>query len=303
MNLNVTEVKKTQFPEVIMQYVDKIVNKLLDYIQKNINDIGFLKKRLSYLDDYLSDFLSQKTAINFFPKNNTILTSYNYNASKNSIEDYKITKLKRKLKQQHEIFQMKELAYLERLVIFQNKLQKIELENYRGINKYLLLKNSNNLCTEYLCSNNKSHRIGKGVINTDSNLIKNNKRTNIKSASPINISPLNTIATSSLSSPKKKEDKSYNKTINNFHKNRKKSAKVGNRSVSEFNRMSNDITANNRFENIFRLKKKKIKKINDSSVLKYDFDEIKKSVEDGRKKMMLLKNSIAPRFYEKPSII
>lgn len=296
MNKSITEISKVQFPEKIMKYFDKIVNKIRDYIKSNINDIDFLEKKLSNLYDYLTNYYSKNNSLNTVPNNNSsLLKTYNYNIPTNFIENYKITKLERKLKQQHEIFQMKELAYLERLLIFQNKLQRIELVNTQDINKYLLSKNNNTLSTEYLSTNNNnSHSLRKSVINTDSNVKKNKKRINIKSASPLSISPVNTIVTSSFSSRKKKEE-----NINNLRTNRKKSAKEGNRSVKIFNRMSNDITANNRFENIFRLKKKKNKKINDSTAVKHDFDDLKKSVEDGRKKLMFIRNSIVPRLYQK----
>ena len=302
MSSNTIEITEDKIPEIITQYIDKIINKLLDFIKTNINDISFLEKKLSYLYDNLSNYFSQKISLDIFPKNSpTSLNSYNYNESNNFVENYKISKLKRKLRQQHDIFQIKELAYLERLVLVQNKLQKFELENYKDINKYLSLKNNNNLSTKCILSNNNNQNLKKSLTKTDENSSKTKKKANIKSASPLSISPLNTIVTSSLSNRKKKQNITYNNTFNNFDKNRKKSAKVGNRSVNVFNKISDDITINN-YKTIFRFKNKNIKKISDPSDIKHDFYDLKKSVEDGRRKIMFLRNSIAPRLYEKSTV-
>ena len=303
MSSDPIEITEDKIPEIITQYIDKIINKLLDFIKTNINDIGFLEKKLSYLYDNLSNYFSQKISLDIFPKNSpTSLNSYNYNESNNFVENYKISKLKRKLRQQHDIFQIKELAYLERLVLVQNKLQKFELENYKDINKYLSLKNNNNLSTKCILSNNNNNQsLKKNLTKTYENSSKTKKKANIKSASPLSISPLNTIETSSLSNRKKKQNITYNNTFNNFDKNRKKSAKVGNRSVNVFNKISDDITINN-YKTIFRFKNKNIKKISDPSDIKHDFYDLKKSVEDGRRKIMFLRNSIAPRLYEKSTV-
>ena len=302
MSSDPIEITEDKIPEIITQYIDKIINKLLDFIKTNINDIGFLEKKLSYLYDNLSNYFSQKISLDIFPKNSpTSLNSYNYNESNNFVENYKISKLKRKLRQQHDIFQIKELAYLERLVLVQNKLQKFELENYKDINKYLSLKNNNNLSTKCILSNNNNQNLKKSLTKTDENSSKTKKKANIKSASPLSISPLNTIETSSLSNRKKKQNITYNNTFNNFDKNRKKSAKVGNRSVNVFNKISDDITINN-YKTIFRVKNKNIKKISDPKDIKHDFYDLKKSVEDGRRKIMFLRNSIAPRLYEKLTV-
>ena len=298
--MNIPEQEKenqTEIPEIIMKSINKIVNKLVQYIKKNINNIEFLQEKLSTLDKYITESFIQNNNLNIFFKTST-LSNYVYKPENNSTYKFKIAKLQRQLKQQHEIFQMKELAYLESLASFQKQYQKTEYninENHKEEN---IINNTHDKKKSFLINDlNRSVKY-KLLNNTNRNL--NKSRTNkIEIKSPSQISIKNKILLLSFDQ-KNKDENNYN-TRSNFYKttNRKTPSSSVNNSEIDHKKINDELSARNRFENIYKLQGKKIKKCNEGCAIKHDFNELKKTIEDGKKKILQLRNSLVPKVYSK----
>ena len=282
---------KIKIPETIMNSINKIVNKLVQYIKKNITNLESLQEKLSSLDKYISETFIQKNNINILCKTPSPSNYNNYTSENNSIEKYQIVKLQRQLKQQHELFKMKELAYLERLVHLEKQFNKSEFntkENFKEeniINNIHKRKNSfvsNEL--DYSIKNNINGYMSKKRIN----------KIEIKSPSPTHKNIKKKIMLLSFSNfPKNENDKNYNTTYNCYKVAHKKTANNSiNKSDVDHNKINEEIMARYRFENTYRIQSKKIKKNNEGSTLRHDFSEIKKSIEEGKKKIIQLRNSL-----------
>ena len=199
--------------------------------------------------------------------------------NKNNITSYQyvINKLKREIKEQHEKYQIKELGYLDRISKLQKSLQiyeeynnKINIDNnLRNINKpkikYLLNSVDNKKTNSYIeikdnqkyISHNKIKKLYKSRIN-------NNKL-------------------------------SY-QTFSDLKKKRKlKQIDFSNIDFNNDDSKPRYINKNNFEQNLFinkyllSIKNIKVLKRNINTAVKHDFKEIKKEIDDSKKKIRLLK--------------
>ena len=290
---------KIQIPEAVLSYINKIVNKLVLYVKNNISNLELLWEKLTSLDKYISESFVQKNNINIFCKTQTS-SIYDYNIEKNPIEKYKIAKLQRQLKQQHDQFQLKELAYLERLAVLQNEFLKTESNIKENSKEENLFNSSHKKKSSFLINeldNSIKHKI---LNNTAGNLNKN--RTNkfdIKLDTPTHLNIKNKIMLLAFANNKRYEDNIQNTTNNFYQTGNKKNNNSVNKSVVDHNKINEEIMARTRFESIFKIKGKKNRKNSEGSAIRHDFSEIKKSIEEGKKKIILLRNSIVPKVYSK----
>ena len=198
--------------------------------------------------------------------------------NKNNITSYQyvINKLKREIKEQHEKYQIKELGYLDRISKLQKSLQiyeeynnKINNDNNLNINKpkikYLLNSVDNKKTNSYIeikdnqkyISHNKIKKLYKSRIN-------NNKL-------------------------------SY-QTFSDLKKKRKlKQIDFSNIDFNNDDSKPRYINKNNFEQNLFinkyllSIKNIKVLKRNINTAVKHDFKEIKKEIDDSKKKIRLLK--------------
>lgn len=267
--MDTTELKDIPIPipKVIMNYIHRIINKLVIYIKNNLNNINYLEQRLSYLDKHLYSYF-----FNLFPSETPLsISDYNSKVSKiNSIDKYLLTKLKRKLKKQHDSFQSKELAYLEKIVEYEKQIKKSKEENSKDLTHK---RNQNSL----LFPENRKliHKKFFTNITTGKNIYNPMKKifTPIKRKFKKNIIIM-TFDNNNNDNTQDKNEEIHYKTYNNFYPRKNKFI---NQSLNEY-----EINASS----------KNKKKFNELSCIKHDFGELKKTIEEGKKKIIQLKGSI-----------
>ena len=294
--------------------LEQITTRLKTYIKSFDSRQTTLLEKLKSIDNYIKKKLSTKFLFlnNFDEKENTFSllkdnlldnnVKYSLNNTlKKSFENekfltsyqYIIIKLKRKLKQQHEKFQLQELAYLERISTLQKKLEiykenkNNEINISRNNNKNF--ENINKLTKNIVLNPNKNK------ISFNFNKIKENQINN--SNNQINIFNKND------------NNKIFSKTFYNLKYNKKTINEVD---ISKMDLNFEDSKNQNK-ENIVEqklflnkylvsMKNSKIRSRTINTAIKHNFIDIKKEIEDSKKKIRIIQNTNIPQIYRKENL-
>lgn len=299
---------------------DKIISKIMNYINNynnsnnNNNQITLLdqmKSIYNYIKCKLSKekindkFFMQKEKLSliidinkkmqkFKEKNIFKLDFKDIEKGKNFIPTYQyiINRLKRELKEQHEKYKIQELGYLERISLLQKKLKIYEDNKKDNHNTFENEKNPkvNNLLNSFnKKKSNENSFIGKKdkKINVSQNQIKKVYKRKINN------------------------NKIFYQTFSNLRQNKKSKREIDISNIAfnndEFklkNRDNNSIEQNliiNKY--LFSMKNYKIKKRDINTAIKYNFKEIKKEIEDCKRKVNIFKEFNSPHIYRKRHLL
>ena len=265
---------KQNLPEQIVNLIETILNRIINYSQKNISNLSLLENKILSINEYTINILTspkqqsrngQKTpknisndysSVSFYSKTQTPNNTNNYKSL--SLNHYMITKLKRKLKQEHEKKKIIELGYLEKIIILKNQLNKYQSENLGKV-----LDQTNDI-SEY-----------KIVLRKENKSAKSNRTKNIQK--------INNILESNNNSKDNSSNILRNNTTTNFsvqnnrtkNINPKKTNAKNLSNVNYFFRIPRNMQSKNRtFKNYY---------------LRYDLNEIKHEVEEGKRKIKFLR--------------
>lgn len=314
---------------------DRIISKLTNYINNPNNNQKLVLEVLKSIDNFIRTKLpkdnitlnniiirdkisSIKESQNLFTDSND---ENNYFHEKNlyesiikdqepiSSKQYFIIKLKRKIKEQHEKNKIRELGYLERICNLQKRLNILETNNlinqskeianenedrkYDFLNKSkirILLnssdkkkpvsfsqeKNKDKICTK-LYSKNENQKTKQISIK-----IKENNKLNKSNKF------LQTFSDLRKYQPLLREMEFSNTEYNN--------------EISKLPNKDDDVVEKNLFINkhqLMSLKNSKAKKKNMNIVIRHNYKEIKKTIENGKRKIRFLKDCRTPEIYQK----
>jgi len=314
---------------------DRIISKLTNYINNPNNNQKLVLEVLKSIDNFIRTKLPKdnitlnniiiRDKISSIKESQNLFTDYNdennYFHEKNlyesiikdqepiSSKQYFIIKLKRKIKEQHEKNKIRELGYLERICNLQKRLNILETNNlinqskeianenedrkYDFLNKSkirILLnssdkkkpvsfsqeKNKDKNCTKlYLKNENQKTKQISIKIKENNKLNKSNKF-------------LQTFSDLRKYQPLMKETEFSNTEYNN--------------EISKLPNKDDDVVEKNLFINkhqLMSLKNSKAKKKNMNIVIRHNYKEIKKTIENGKRKIRFLKDCRTPEIYQK----
>ena len=254
---------------------------------KNINLNNFdVKENTSPFskDNLFSDnkgnYALNNTLINSF-ENEKILSSY----------QYIIIKLRRKLKKQHEKFQLQELAYLERISILQKKLENYEKKEKKHIN----ISNANR--------NINKETVNKPKINL---LLNSTKIRNINSFEKRKDIGNNNFNKKIKIYNKNDNNKIFSQTFSELKYNKKlfnevEISKIDYNFEDSKNKNKENIVEQKLFLNkyLISLKNHKLRNRTINNAIKHNLKEINKEIENSKKKILLLKNIDIPQIFKK----
>ena len=185
-NLKQNKSTETKIPEIIDKKLNIIIDYLYQFILENINNIKLLDKKLKTITEYIknetingnlsNDNCNKQKIIKFSnflrsqsskktPTSSTVNYKIKFPSEKNinvnlKKQGYLILKLKKKLKEQNETFNIRELDYLERMALLQGKLliyqdsfKKLVNENNNEDENYNTKKNTSKHISSILSSN------------------------------------------------------------------------------------------------------------------------------------------------------
>ena len=314
---------------------DRIISKLTNYINNSNNNQKLVLEVLKSIDNFIKTKLPKdnislnniiiRDKISSLKEPQILFTDCNeennYYHEKNlyesiikepepiSSKQYFIIKLKRKIKEQHEQNKIRELGYLERICNLQKRLNILETNNL--INKSKDIPNEN--------EDKKYDFLNKSKIRVLLNSSDKRK--------PVSFSQ------------EKNGGKKYNKTFSNNenHKAKQISIKIKennklnksnkflqtfsdlrkyqpllremeisnteyNNEISKLPNIDDDTVEKNLFINkhqLMSLKNSKMKNKNMNIVIRHNYKEIKKTIENGKRKIRFLKDCRTPEIYKK----
>lgn len=315
---------------------DKIISRITNFINNSNNNQLYILDKLKSIDNFINSIFPKdnltlnniiirdkilKDSNNIFMDINEEKQIYEKDSFepplKEQIRDncissnqYTIIKLKRILKEQHEKYQIRELGYLERIYSLQKKLK--SYENKEILDKSKEIKNNKKNNLDIL---NKHSYLLKSTINkkpisfyrTSNNQKRCNKLT-IKNYNqkekPIDIS----INENNKLNFTNNNNKVYFNTFSDLmhiqktHKDFEISKNEFNSENSKIPLKNEDIKGKKLFINNYKLKslnnsKVKIKNLN--VFVRHNYNEIKKTIEDGRRKIRFLKDCRTPEIYNR----
>ena len=255
---------------------DQIYSEILTFIKTNKSNLNLVLQKLISLYKYIKNGLFNENEEQFYPVTDNLSGIYNPPLSPNCA--YMVNKLKRKLKVEHRENKLREMSYLEKLCSLRNEIKCFENEKETNIKKNK--KRDNLVLFSTLKSDTKKH-YSFSSFKKKKNAKKNAKKNGIRDSNSLDIFPLTTVNNMKI------DEKA--KTGNNFYDS------GFDLNGEEMNNYHNNTV--NSFLDKYRIKmySKSVKKIkNINKFQKYDFQEIKKSVEDGKKKIQSIKDSISP---------
>lgn len=317
----------------ISLFYNKIISKIANFINNSNNNQILILKKLKLIDNYIRKILQEnnitldnlltRDKISSLREQHSLYTDieepHHYYTEKDLFESlmkeqiknnncissnhYFVIKLRRKLKEQHEKNKIRELGYLERICSLQNKLSIYENNKCKNKLRDSINKNEKNMDI-----------VDKKKINFLLNLSDNKK--------PISFSKekddekvYNKLIIKNFNLKSKQINKSLEDNINNKknklflqtfsnlrQEHKQKLFKNIDFSNFDFNNEASKIPNNekklflNKYQ-IMSLKNPKNKNINIS--IRHDFNEIKKTVENGKRKMRFLKDCHTPELYKK----
>lgn len=343
------------FPKKIVDLIEKIYEKLISLAKFSFNDYKSLEKKLYLIEEYINNIIVSTNSIQTAPttknkfnkdikpqktKITKKLDSFNKTEYEKKINNklnyeiflnmklgdknyypnnkYIINKLRRKIKEQQETNKIRELKYLEKLIVLENKVKKYEDKHF-PISTDSNLNNDNDNNEQKKCGQSNNEENYKNIslekfqnndkkkiffINTTPSIshktlnIKNRSNKSLSKPKTQNYDNFNTYQTSEefLNQDPSKLSISLdpinrkNKTNTNFHNNLDDS-----RIVKNINRIKN--IKNNYISlcnlDIYKEYRDRIKN-KKKCMWRHDFNEIVKSVEDGQKKIIQFKNYFAP---------
>ena len=255
---------------------DQIFSEILTFIKTNTSNLNNSLQKLISIYKYIKKTLSNDEEEKVYPSVDNFYGKYNSSFSPSNT--YLVNKLKRKLKAEKQENKLRELSYLEKLCSLRNEIKFIESETETNIKKNKRNENSDIFCSP---NSDKKKCYSLSSLKKKSNLKKNGKKigNGFKVSNSLDIYP----------------------TVNNLKIDEK--SKVGNNICDYGFEISGEEMSNyhtktiNHFLDKYRIKmycknNKRIKNIN--YLQKHDFHEIKKSVQDGKNKIRLIKDSISP---------
>ena len=287
---------------------EKILNEIVDYIKNNTENPKKIMKKLTKIYNYIINIFSNTEDIvsdNICTLPNEEKKEYTLNSLQQSITKdilpnnrYLVFKLKRQLKQEQEKNKLRELDYLEKLFSLQKQLKTIQDEKNPTLNqkfKTEMIKDTNLVGKKNDEVNEKC--ITKGLKSKKHYSVANIR---FKQGNKTEIPIISNIKSNRVSS---NEFNSKSK-INSPHNEKPKIGR--NNCIPELELNSNEVVNNvyhktvNDFIDKYRVKMyskvhQKIKNIN--FINKHNFNEIRESVEKGRKKIRLIKDSISPALF------
>ena len=284
---------------------EKILNEIIDYIKVNSENPNNIMQKLTKIYKYIKNILSNSEDIIISENictdpneevkectSNNLQQNTKYTLPNNR---YLIFKLKRQLKQEQEKNKLRELDYLEKLYSLQKELKTFENAKNSTLNRKFktgMLKEIN--------------FVGKGNDEEDDNfIIKEIKNKNHYSVSSFKIKPENKYETPINIKSSKVSSNGFNPISKTNLQKTEKPKNGRNFCIKELELNNNNVNnvyqkTVNGFMDKYRIKMyskthQKIKNIN--CVNKHDFNEIRESVEKGRKKIRLIKDSISPALF------
>lgn len=328
---------RKNFSKKIANLIDNIIEKIYYLTKFLINDFNNLEKRLVLIDDYvnsqiinLNSSITSTLKISSEPKktkftkkfpslnkpkkdDNDIKSNLYLNVKDihSSINKYLVNKLKRKIKEQKEINKLRELEYLEKLIILESKVKKFgEKNNLNTKNKE---GNKKNIQTDSFSSkeNNIELSLSNNYKKEGIKIIEEKIKRGNKFYLRTDIDP-----TYSIMDKTEKMNSNYylykNKTFynqNSGETNKDKSffSKSNDPSLTSFSNTINNWAISRSFKSFDKIKKisnesipsynlklykefKEKNKVNKKYNYRHDFQEIMKSIENGKKKIIQFKD-------------
>ena len=293
--------------------LEKIRSRLIKYIKNFTNNHEVLLDKLNSIDNFIKKKLSMKNINlnNFDVKentspfskdnlfsdnkgnyalNNTLINSFENEKILSSYQ-YIIIKLRRKLKKQHEKFQLQELAYLERISILQKKLENYEKKEKKHIN----ISNTNR--------NINKETVNKPKINL---LLNSTKIRNINSFEKRKDIGNNNFNKKIKIYNKNDNNKIFSQTFSELKYNKKlfnevEISKIDYNFEDSKNKNKENIVEQKLFLNkyLISLKNHKLRNRTINTAIKHNLKEINKEIENSKKKILLLKNIDIPQIFKK----
>ena len=273
--------------------LDKL--KSLDYFikskfSKEKNQLSSKKEALSIIRDIDETNQNMKENNSYKFQINEISKNYNF------IPPYQIfiNKLKRKIKEDHEKYKIQELGYLERISTLQNKLKLYEE------NKNIQLNND---------KHENSEMINKQKIIKLVNPI-NNKKTNSFFEQKKNRVYHSNDKYYRINNNKNQNNKTFYQVFRNLNNNKQslKEIDITNLELNNENsryKNKNNVAEQNLFMNkyLVSLKNVKFKNRNINTVIKHNFKDIQREIENSKKKLRLLKDTKTPKIFRRNKLI
>ena len=284
--------------EAISLISEKILNEIVDYIQVNFENPKKIIQKLAKIYKYINNTFSNNediTSENICTVSNEENQEYNLNNFQQNTEyfvpnnRYLVFKLRRQLKKEQEKNKLRELDYLEKLYSLQKELRMYKGEKNSSLNQKFE--------TQIIKDRINDNFINKGI--------KNEK---CYSVSSIKFKQENKKETTAINIKANKTSSNGFNTLSKINSYNDEKPKIGRNNYCMQELVINNKRLNNVFNKTiddfmdkYRMKMyskahQKIKNIN--CIQKYDFNEIKESVEKGRKKIRLIKDGISPALFQ-----
>jgi hypothetical protein len=313
---------------------DRIISKLTNYINNPNNNQKLVLEVLKSIDNFIRTKLPKdnitlnniiiRDKISSLKDPQIVYTDYNednnYIHEKNlyesiikepepiSSKQYFIIKLKRKIKEQHEKNKIRELGYLERICNLQKRLNILETNNlinqskeiaenedkkYDFLNKskirILLNSSDKKKPVSFSQEKNKDKKYNKIYCNNENQKL---KQMSIKINENNKLNKSNKFL-QTFSDLRKYQSLLREMEISNTEYNNE---------ISKLPNIDDDPVEKNLFINkhqLMSLKNSKVKKKNMNIVIRHNYKEIKKTIENGKRKIRFLKDCRTPEIYKK----
>jgi len=314
---------------------DRIISKLTNYINNPNNNQKLVLEVLKSIDNFIRTKLPKdnitlnniiiRDKISSIKESQNLFTDYNdennYFHEKNlydsiikeqepiSSKQYFIIKLKRKIKEQHEKNKIRELGYLERICNLQKRLNILETNNLINQSKEIANENEDR---KYDFLNKSKIRILLNSSDKKKPVSFSQEKNKDKNCTKLYLKNENQKA--KQISIKIKENNKLNKSnkfLQTFSDLRKyqplmKETEFSNTEynyeISKLPNKDDDVVEKNLFINkhqLMSLKNSKAKKKNMNIVIRHNYKEIKKTIENGKRKIRFLKDCRTPEIYQK----
>lgn len=310
---------------------DRIISKLTNYINNSNNNQKIVLEVLKSIDNFIKTKLPKEN----ITLNNIIIRDKisslkepqilftegneenNFYHEKNlyesiikepepiSSKQYFIIKLKRKIKEQHEKNKIRELGYLERICNLQKRLNILETNNL--INKSKDIPNENE-DKKYDVLNKSKIRFLLNSSDKKNPISFSQEKNKDKKYNKIYCKNENQISIKVKENNKLNKSNKFLQTFSDLRKNQPLFREMEisnteyNNEISKLPNIEDDIIEKNLFINrqqLMSLKNSKIKKKNMNIVIRHNYKEIKKTIENGKRKIKFLKDCRTPEIYKK----
>lgn len=290
----------------VLKSIDNFIRTKLPKDNITLNNI-IIRDKISSIKESQNLFTDCNDENNYFHERN-LYESIIKDQEPISSKQYFIIKLKRKIKEQHEKNKIRELGYLERICNLQKRLNILETNNlinqskeianenedrkYDFLNKskIRILLNSSDKKKPVSFSQEKNNKNCTKLYSKNENQKTKQISIKIKENNKLNKSNkfLQTFSDLRKYQPLMKEMEFSNTEYNN--------------EISKLPNKDDDVVEKNLFINkhqLMSLKNSKAKKKNMNIVIRHNYKEIKKTIENGKRKIRFLKDCRTPEIYQK----